>query len=127
VLPTPALHHHNSDSGPARSLLGPEDDRDDTYAMTWLSYLRQVYSLETLDTRFVVSSTTPPRDVLELRSDAGRGSSADLKQDDPRKAQIKARAQPSKWNTPEYYFYYLVFIVMVPQMFKAVIDVSKCT
>ncbi|KAI5293239.1 glycerol transporter [Ascosphaera acerosa] len=34
-------------------------------------------------------------------------------------------AQPSKWKTPEFYFYYLVFAYCVPMMFKAVIEVSQ--
>ncbi|KAF2481444.1 MBOAT, membrane-bound O-acyltransferase family-domain-containing protein [Neohortaea acidophila] len=36
-----------------------------------------------------------------------------------------ADAQPSKWNTPEYYIYYLFFLTIPPLMFKAVYDVSQ--
>nr|POE64866.1 glycerol uptake protein 1 [Quercus suber] len=35
------------------------------------------------------------------------------------------RARPSRWNTPEYYLYYLFFLTIPPLMFKSVYDVSK--
>lgn len=31
--------------------------------------------------------------------------------------QTKRKAPPSRWNTMEFYFYYVVFIVCVPLMF----------
>ncbi len=34
-------------------------------------------------------------------------------------------AQPSNWKTPEFYFYYLVFITIVPYMFWIVYDISR--
>lgn len=34
-------------------------------------------------------------------------------------------ARPSKWNTPEYYSYGLVFLTIPPLMFKSVYDVSQ--
>ncbi|ORX62945.1 glycerol uptake protein 1 [Hesseltinella vesiculosa] len=36
-------------------------------------------------------------------------------------------AQPSRWNTPEFYFYYVVFVFMVPYMFYVAHGVSKET
>ena len=36
-------------------------------------------------------------------------------------------AQPSKWNTPEYYIYYLFFLTIPAMMFKSVYDVSQQT
>lgn len=90
----------------------------------WLRYFQQLYSLDTLDTRFVVPATAPPREALEL---------AELDPARPlpvRNGQVKSREseetiQPPRWNTPEFYFYYLVFAVCIPLMFKSVIDVSK--
>jgi hypothetical protein len=43
----------------------------------------------------------------------------------PKDSQSLPKAQPSKWNTPEYYIYYLFFLTIPPLMFKSVYDVSK--
>jgi protein-cysteine N-palmitoyltransferase HHAT len=72
--------------------------------------LQRLYSLDTLDTRLTVSSST------SIKSSQQR---------DARAQQIAADAQPSRWNTPEFYFYYFVFLTVVPMMFKTVIDVSQ--
>jgi hypothetical protein len=58
--------------------------------------LKDLYKVETLDTRFG-SKDSPPI----------------------------PGAQPSKWNTPEYYVYYLFFLTIPAMMFKSVYDVSK--
>ncbi|OKL55765.1 hypothetical protein UA08_09040 [Talaromyces atroroseus] len=78
-----------------------------------LKGLQRLYSLDTLDTRLTVSSSTP---IKASQQPATR---------DARAQQIAAGAQPSKWNTPEFYFYYFVFLTVVPMMFKTVIDVSQ--
>lgn len=82
-----------------------------------LSYLRKVYNLDTLDTRFTSSSSAPYQTVIDARGDLIA----------EREAEIKARssAPPSKWRTPEFFLYYLVFIVVVPYMFWIAYDVSK--
>jgi len=91
-----------------------------------LRLFRQLYSLDTLDTRFVVPANVPPKEALrdaELDPagpwplQSGRGSSEDAGQN----------IQPGRWNTTEFYLYYLVFIVAVPLMFKSVLDVSSGT
>jgi hypothetical protein len=69
-----------------------------TSIMKLFHCLRRLYSLDTLDTRFTNS----------------KSSSA-----------VQAEAPPSKWRTLEFYVYYVVFIVAVPQMFKVSYDVSK--
>lgn len=98
--------------------------------MGLLEFLRDLYTLNTLDTRFTISSTTPPRDAhRELRSNVLPNAQRDA-QNGPdgssKKAPSRSREpQPSKWNTPEYYLYYLVFIVAIPMMFKAVYNVSQ--
>lgn len=97
--------------------------------MDVLSFFRRLYSLDTLDTRLTISSRTPEKDTKgnaqpvpegSLSSDGGRVS---------RSGQTKPQngASPSRWQTPEFYLYYVVFIVVVPQMFKAVIEVSQGT
>ncbi|ROT42257.1 putative glycerol:H+ symporter [Sodiomyces alkalinus F11] len=81
------------------------------------SVFRNIYDLDTLDTRFTNSTSVPYKAVIEARND-----SAQIK-DTPNKAQ--SRAQPSKWNTPEFYFYYLIFILAVPYMFWIPYTVSN--
>jgi hypothetical protein len=58
--------------------------------------LKDLYKVETLDTRFGPKDSTPIAD-----------------------------AQPSKWNTLEYYVYYVFFLTIPALMFKSVYDVSK--
>lgn len=77
----------------------------------FLNFFRALYSLDTLDTRFTTSSTAPVK----------------AKEDGQRKAAPTPlpNAKPSKWSTLEYGFYYLIFLTIVPLMFKAVYDVSN--
>jgi hypothetical protein len=85
---------------------------------------RQLYSLDTLDTRFVVPANVPPKEALrdaEL-DPAGPWPLQNGKESNENTAEV---IQPSRWNTLEFYFYYLVFIVAVPLMFKSVLDVSS--
>lgn len=84
-----------------------------------LSYLGKVYDLDTLDTRFTNSSSVPYQTVIEARSDPVAGREAASK--------ALARAQPSKWRTPEFYLYYAVFALAVPYMFWSAYDVSRRT
>lgn len=58
--------------------------------------LKDLYKVETLDTRF------GPKDSSPIPG-----------------------AQPSKWNTAEYYIYYAFFLTIPALMFKSVYDVSK--
>ena len=76
-----------------------------------LSFLRSLYDLDTLDTRFTTPSSVPYRASLDKRED-------DAKVPDK-------RAERPKWNTPEFYLYYLVFLVVVPYMFWVAYDVSR--
>jgi D-alanyl-lipoteichoic acid acyltransferase DltB (MBOAT superfamily) len=90
----------------------------------WLQLLRQLYSLDTLDTRFVVPAKAPPKEALEQpRDDAARPSTSQN-----RRLQGRGGIEDvtrSRWNTPEFYFYFLVIAVAVPLMFKSVYDVSQ--
>jgi hypothetical protein len=97
--------------------------------MSLFSYVKSIYALDTLDTRFTNSSSTPYRSVIEGRSDL---TSLGLKRDDSNggvgvKTDRNGRpiAQPSKWKTPEFYFYYFVFLTIVPYMFWVAYDVSR--
>lgn len=89
-----------------------------------LSYIRQLYSLDTLDTRFVVPATAPPKEALEeAKVDPSNplpvpnGKNKDRNGTD--------YAQQPRWKTNEFYFYYVVISASVFFMFKLVIDCSK--
>nr|OQO31728.1 hypothetical protein B0A51_01076 [Rachicladosporium sp. CCFEE 5018] len=58
--------------------------------------LNRLYAVETLDTRLGSKSDGKPLPY----------------------------AQPSKWRTPEYFFYYFIFLTIPPLMVKAVYDLS---
>ena len=86
--------------------------------------LRKLFSLETLDTRFFIPATVPPKEALEeieldpatnVTSRSGRSRDSD-----PRHT-----AQPSRWNTPEYYVWILIVLASIPMMMKSVIEVSR--
>lgn len=93
--------------------------------MTVIQFLRQLYSLDTLDTRFTTSSKTPLKAAASESTHKATESPPPPTGSRPG-AEITPGASPSRWNTLEFYFYALVFVVCVPQMFKAVIDVSQC-
>ncbi|KAL2870767.1 putative glycerol:H+ symporter (Gup1) [Aspergillus lucknowensis] len=85
--------------------------------LSFLSWLRRLYSLDTLDTRFTVPATTPVKVAAE---DTRSGSAKDA-----RSNAVANSASPSKWGTLEFFVYYIVFLVAVPLMFKTVADVSQ--
>jgi len=97
--------------------------------MSIFSYIRSIYALDTIDTRFTSSSAIPYKAVIDGRAD---NAPANAKRDDSVpgagvRTDHSGRpiAQPSKWNTPEFYFYYFVFITIVPYMFWIAYDVSR--
>lgn len=85
--------------------------------MGLLSLLRSVYTLDTLDTRFTTPSTASYRTVIDSRADPAAK--------DGQKERIASRASPSKWNTPEFYLYYLVFAIAIPLMIYIPYTVSR--
>ncbi|RDL33305.1 uncharacterized protein BP5553_08744 [Venustampulla echinocandica] len=93
------------------------------------SYVRSIYALDTIDTRFTNSSSTPYKAVLDARIDPATSTSKryDSIQGDAVKTDRNGRplAEPSKWNTPEFYIYYIVFLTVVPYMFWIAYDVSR--
>lgn len=84
-----------------------------------LSFFGKVYDLDTLDTRFLSSSSVPYKTVIEARSDPDAVKEA--------RERAQARAPPSKWRTPEFYLYFLVIAWAVPYMFWVAYNVSKRT
>lgn len=81
-----------------------------------LSLFRQLYSLNTLDSRFTTPASTPLRTAADTRPASSKDARANA---------IANNAPKSRWNTPEFFVYYVVFIVLVPLMFKTVVDVSQ--
>ncbi|KAI0998853.1 hypothetical protein K3495_g9342 [Podosphaera aphanis] len=94
--------------------------------MNLFSYIRSIYTLDTIDTRFTSSSSIPYRAVIEARKNRSPPKDHSVPGEGV-KTDYSGRpiAQPSKWSTPEFYFYYLVFIVVVPSMFWVAYDVSR--
>ncbi|POS85866.1 hypothetical protein EPUL_001934 [Erysiphe pulchra] len=95
--------------------------------MSLLSYIRSLYLLDTLDTRFTNSSSTPYKTVIEARKHASGPEKDHSIHGEGVRTDFSGRpiAQPSKWKTKEFYLYYVVFIVIVPYMFWVAFDVSR--
>ncbi|KOS21410.1 Glycerol uptake protein 1 [Escovopsis weberi] len=87
--------------------------------MGLVNYLRKVYDLDTLDTRFTNSSSVPYQTVIRSRDDPKAQREAAEK--------VLGRSQTSKWRTPEFYLYYVIFLIVVPYMFWVAYDVSRPT
>jgi hypothetical protein len=89
-----------------------------------LRFIRQLYSLDTLDTRFIVPATAPPKEALE---DAKLDPAGPIPAQDSREKGKNEgdNVHSSRWNTHEFYFYYVAIICSVLFMFKAVLEVSK--
>lgn len=82
-----------------------------------LKFLRSIYDLDNLDTRFTNSSSVPYRTVVEARTDPAQSQEPQNK--------IRSKAQPSKWKTPEFSFYIIFLSFLVPYMFWIAYDVSR--
>lgn len=85
--------------------------------MSLLSFLRSVYTLDTLDTRFTTSSSTSYKTVIDSRGEENVR--------DAQKEKIASRASPSKWNTPEFYLYLAVVFICVPLIIGIPYTVSR--
>ncbi|TGJ86681.1 hypothetical protein E0Z10_g2079 [Xylaria hypoxylon] len=87
------------------------------------SFFRNIYHVDTLDTRFTVSSSTPYKAAIEERNDAAVASKE-------RAARWNSRPLSSskpRWNTLEFYLYYTILGLAVPCMFWIAYDASKST
>lgn len=82
---------------------------------TIVSFFRELYSLDTLDSRFTNAPSIPPRTAKDGQSSA---TERDRKN-------VPADISPPRWRTTEFYFYGLVFLFCVPQMYWAVVQVSQ--
>ncbi|MCJ1233187.1 glycerol transporter [Varicellaria rhodocarpa] len=100
--------------------------------MNILNYARNMYSLDTLDTRFTTSSRNPMSSgashIESTKLSFRERSSGRTNRDGTEKNKQLPEALPSRWGTLEYYLYYLVIGTAVPLMFKAAYDISlRCT
>jgi hypothetical protein len=85
--------------------------------MGLISFCRSLYDLDTLDTRFTNTSSTPYKVVVESRNDPIASKE--------RTAAFSGKAQPSKWKTPEFIFYQAWIYCIIPYMFWVAYDASK--
>ncbi|KKZ64881.1 hypothetical protein EMCG_09258 [[Emmonsia] crescens] len=114
-------------------------------------WFRRLYSLDTLDTRFTVSSNTPLKAVSGAESRITSADNGALGRTGSKgfgtgggvqtqtQTQTRTHAQlgegrgggvsgpslttsPPRWNTLEFYVYYVVIIFALPMMFKAAYD-----
>ena len=95
-----------------------------------LQSARRLYSLDTLDTRFIPypknhPSKIPPQDQTVRRSHDEIGSKKATEYSDG-EDERNTRVSPSLWGTLEFYVYYLVIGAALPVMFKVAFDVSSC-
>jgi len=91
--------------------------------MSLLQYAGRLYSLDTLDSRFTTSSKTPPSRIDPAKpspDEAGYRKGRAGNED------VAKGPSPPRWRSQEFMYHGLIFLVMVPLMFKTVYDVSKC-
>ncbi|KAI1104593.1 MBOAT-domain-containing protein [Jackrogersella minutella] len=84
-----------------------------------LSFFSKIYTLDTLDTRFTITSTTPYKAVIEERKDAVASKE--------RAAKWRSQGNPSRWNTLEFYLYYVYLGFIIPCMFYIAYNASRTT
>ncbi|KAF2737947.1 MBOAT-domain-containing protein [Polyplosphaeria fusca] len=87
-----------------------------------LQMFRRMYSLETLDTRFIVPATAPPKEALE---ETKLDSNLLAQNGGHKRREPLEDAQPSRWHTLEFYPYFLVVFSAIPLMTAAVYNASK--
>lgn len=87
-------------------------------------FLRQLYSLDTLDTRFFVPATTPPKQALE-EAKLDPAGPLPVQNAQGKSGNVGSKVLPARWNTPEFYFYYVSILASIFFMFKGVLDVSQ--
>ncbi|KAI1870679.1 uncharacterized protein JN550_004825 [Neoarthrinium moseri] len=81
------------------------------------SFLRSVYDLDTLDTRFTNSSATPYKAIIDSRNDPGASKE--------RAARFNGgKPKPSRWRTPEFLLYWPVVLFCIPYMLWVAYGVS---
>lgn len=82
-----------------------------------LTFLKSIYDLDNLDTRFTNSSSVPYKTVIESRNDPAQSKESASK--------AHSRAQPSKWRQPEFIVYLAYIAGVIPYMFWVAWGVSR--
>lgn len=100
--------------------------------MSALHHVKRLFSLDTLDTRFTTSSRSPappsgrePQFGLSSQSSLNNKSHELQQQRRHGSDAISTSSSRSRWKTPEFMFYYAVFLLAIPLMFKSVYEVSN--
>ena len=93
--------------------------------MGLLTWLRRLYSLDTLDTRFTASSSTPAKPPARPDQPSSSTDRSNAAKDGKKSEAARSNAPPPRWNSLEFYVYYIIIAVAVFMMFKVVVDVSK--
>lgn len=100
-------------------------------AMAGLQYVQRLFSLNTLDTRFTTSSRANPRE--QLLNDSARvvpdGGAHNLRSHRDASTNADTNLPASRWTTPEFMIYAVIFLIAIPLMIKSVYEVSnrKCS
>lgn len=96
--------------------------------MSLLQHVQKLYSLDTLDPRFTASAKASATTQIDpVKPSPKEGGAGVGPRNGGQKAVTSNETSPPLWNTAEFYIYYLVFLICVPLMFKAVYDISKRT
>lgn len=98
--------------------------------MRLLSTIRDILSLDTLDSRFTVgtqhSPSAPRYRAAPSLATSSRSSERSPHADESRESKrVRDEAGPSRWKTPEFWLYYVVFALAIPAMFKCAYDLSQ--
>lgn len=99
--------------------------------MTILEHVKRLFSLDTLDTRFSSRSGShaPNTNNKPLLSDPSQSSpnhaSHELRSYESKAIEHNDGSSPSRWKSPEFMFYAIIFLIAVPLMFRSVYDVSN--
>jgi protein-cysteine N-palmitoyltransferase HHAT len=80
-----------------------------------------LFSLDVLDPSLVKRPSQSPRIPLQTLS----STSTDVPSTPSKQQRKTEEAGPPRWNTPEFWFYGVVFVIVVPMMFYCAYDVSK--
>ena len=98
--------------------------------MGCFQFWRKLYSLETLDTRFVTPSNTPlgtaaSFELNPTRIGTSEQQNATASSSGPPRSGLPPSATPPLWDTVEFYVYYFLFVTIVPLMCYVAYSVSK--
>lgn len=93
--------------------------------MTNSQYVRRLFSLDTLDTRFTAATKgTRQASYEQLSADPAKPSSNREDSNDGAERSTEGGSH-SRWGSREFFLYWLVLLVAIPLMFKSAYDVSN--